>query len=118
MTNPFQPVFTDGWAPTINEPELLGIMDQFNDSETEADELVGLRSMSHPSNINNNNNNINDHKTNRISHSHSHSFDDSDYEDHLNGENGRALSHPHHHNSSNQISRSILRIFYNFDDLS
>ncbi|KAI7696070.1 Epidermal growth factor receptor kinase substrate 8, partial [Sarcoptes scabiei] len=106
MTNPFQPVFTDGWAPTINEPELLGIMDQFNDSETEADELVGSRSMSHPSNINNNNNNINDHKTNRISHSHSHSFDDSDYEDHLNGENGRALSHPHHHNSSNQISRN------------
>ncbi|KAH9510542.1 Epidermal growth factor receptor kinase substrate 8-like, variant 2 [Dermatophagoides farinae] len=26
MTIPFQPILTDGWAPSITEPELLGII--------------------------------------------------------------------------------------------
>jgi len=38
MSNPYQPVFTDGWAPNITEPELIGIMGSTSDSEIESDE--------------------------------------------------------------------------------
>lgn len=38
MSSPFQPVFTDGWAPSITEPELIGILNPASELEHEPDE--------------------------------------------------------------------------------
>ncbi|XP_075676958.1 uncharacterized protein LOC113795507 isoform X2 [Dermatophagoides pteronyssinus] len=69
MTSPFQPIFTDGWAPAITEPELLGIITpttMVTEIDTDPEEIITSRpSMPNKSR----------------SHSHPTSFDDSDYED-------------------------------------
>ena len=38
MTSPYQPIFTDGWAPSITEPELIGIATPMSESEHDSDE--------------------------------------------------------------------------------
>ena len=44
MSSPYQPVFTDGWAPSITEPELIGIVNSTSESENESDEQLQMRS--------------------------------------------------------------------------
>lgn len=62
-------MFTDGWSPSITEPELIGIMNSINESELEPEDQM------RPHNIGHSNNKRNDFT--RSSH-----FDDSDeYED-------------------------------------
>lgn len=68
MNSPFQPVFTDGWAPSITEPELIGIA-SLSESENESDDhQVSLRP--HISK-----------RDSRNDFSRSSHFDDSDYEE-------------------------------------
>lgn len=49
MTSPYQPIFTDGWAPSITEPELIGIMTTMAESENDSDEHpISMRPHSMP----------------------------------------------------------------------
>lgn len=104
MTSPFQPIFTDGWAPAITEPELLGIIVptstlMANEIDTDQEEIITSRSSSMPNNNNKSR-----------SHSHPTSFDDSDYEDQQNNNgdnNPRIIAHHHQHHKHNSSTRSM-----------
>lgn len=86
MSSPFQPVFTDGWAPAITEPELLGLI-TLTDMETDPNDSNVLLQTGRLTNNNN---------KSRIG-----TFDDSDYDEH-NGEHSKII----HHSMSN--ARSII----------
>lgn len=70
MSSPYQPVFTDGWAPSITEPELIGIVNSMVESEHESDE----HAMRHQSNSKRD-------SRNDFSRSSAHFDDSDDYED-------------------------------------
>ncbi|KAH7639992.1 epidermal growth factor receptor kinase substrate 8-like protein 1 [Dermatophagoides farinae] len=105
MTSPFQPIFTDGWAPAITEPELLGIIVptstlMANEIDTDQEEIITSRSSSMPNNNNKSR-----------SHSHPTSFDDSDYEDQQNNNgdnNPRIIAHHHQHHKHNSSTRKQM----------